>query len=164
MAMGLKKGQHIFIPFQGEGVVLDSQFRPRMYNSRDQFERCFPAWRDGKAELVEYAPVLAPSSDPLTPCDLCRYNPPSSFGGKPCCACPAEKGSIERIKNAPTVDAVPVVRCKDCIRWDPDGTYEVDSYGARRMYGACTRTCMHCKDDHFCSYGRKKDEKNTDAI
>jgi len=25
-----------------------------------------------------------------SPCDLCRYNPPSSFDGKPCCMCPAE--------------------------------------------------------------------------
>ena len=24
-----------------------------------------------------------------TPCDLCIYNPPSSFDGKPCSACPA---------------------------------------------------------------------------
>lgn len=26
----------------------------------------------------------------LTPCDVCRYNPPSSFGGKPCTMCPAD--------------------------------------------------------------------------
>ena len=26
----------------------------------------------------------------LTPCDVCRYNPPSSMDGKPCAACPAE--------------------------------------------------------------------------
>ena len=25
----------------------------------------------------------------LTPCDVCAYNPPSSFDGKPCCVCPA---------------------------------------------------------------------------
>lgn len=98
-------------------------------------------------------PVLAPSSDPLTPCDLCRYNPPSSFDGKPCCACPAEKGPIERIKNAPTVDAVPVVRCKDCIHWRPDGVYRDGLDGDRRMYGKCTRMCSYYKDDDFCSYG-----------
>lgn len=34
-------------------------------------------------------------NEPLTPCDLCRYNPPSSCDGKPCCMCPAEKGSPE---------------------------------------------------------------------
>ena len=26
----------------------------------------------------------------LTPCDACRYNPPSSTDGKPCSMCPAE--------------------------------------------------------------------------
>lgn len=25
----------------------------------------------------------------LSPCNLCRYNPPSSMGGKPCSVCPA---------------------------------------------------------------------------
>lgn len=27
--------------------------------------------------------------DPKSPCDLCRYNPPSSTDGKPCTMCPA---------------------------------------------------------------------------
>lgn len=49
-------------------------------------------------------PTLAPSSDPLAPCDLCRYNPPSSFGGKPCCACPAEKGSPDGEEDRNEID------------------------------------------------------------
>ena len=28
--------------------------------------------------------------DCLSPCILCRFNPPSSSDGKPCCMCPAE--------------------------------------------------------------------------
>ena len=27
----------------------------------------------------------------LTPCDVCRFNPPSSGDGKPCTVCPAQK-------------------------------------------------------------------------
>ena len=27
-----------------------------------------------------------------SPCDVCRFRPPSSTDGKPCCICPAEKG------------------------------------------------------------------------
>lgn len=27
----------------------------------------------------------------LSPCTLCRFNPPSSCDGKPCCMCPAKK-------------------------------------------------------------------------
>lgn len=66
MARAIKQGQHIFIAFQDGEAVLDSQLRPRMYKSREQFEKSFPVWRDGKAELVEYAPTLTPPNEPLT--------------------------------------------------------------------------------------------------
>lgn len=33
----------------------------------------------------------AEKNEPLTPCDVCRYSPPSSFDGKPCTMCPAER-------------------------------------------------------------------------
>lgn len=89
MARAIKQGQHIFIAFQDGEAVLDSQLRPRMYKSREQFEKSLPAWRDGKAELVEYAPPLTPPNKPTYPCDLCVYNPPSSLDGKPCTYCPA---------------------------------------------------------------------------
>ena len=39
-----------------------------------------------------------PIPDNATPCDFCRYNPPSSTDGKPCCMCPAtsyQKGGNE---------------------------------------------------------------------
>ncbi len=70
MARAIKQGQHIFIAFQDGEAVLDSQLRPRMYKSREQFEKSFPVWRDGKAELVEYAPTLTPPNEPLTPEEL----------------------------------------------------------------------------------------------
>lgn len=70
MARAIKQGQHIFIAFQDGEAVLDSQLRPRMYKSREQFEKSFPVWRDGKAELVEYAPTLTPPNEPMT-CDGC---------------------------------------------------------------------------------------------
>lgn len=66
MARAIKQGQHIFIAFQDGEAVLDSQLRPRMYKSREQFEKSFPAWRDGNAELVEYAPTLTQPNEPLT--------------------------------------------------------------------------------------------------
>lgn len=31
----------------------------------------------------------AQGDEPMTPCDLCIYNPPTSHDGKPCCICPA---------------------------------------------------------------------------
>lgn len=35
--------------------------------------------------------ALTPPNEPLTPCDVCRFSPPSSGGGKPCCLCPADR-------------------------------------------------------------------------
>ena len=37
-----------------------------------------------------------PSAQPeLSPCDVCRYYPPSSMDGKPCTICPAERKNDE---------------------------------------------------------------------
>ena len=38
---------------------------------------------------IQHMPTLTPQNEPLTPCDVCMYNPPSSMDGKPCCICPA---------------------------------------------------------------------------
>ena len=40
--------------------------------------------------------VNLPSAQPeLSPCDVCRYYPPSSMDGKPCTICPAERKNDE---------------------------------------------------------------------
>ena len=56
---------------------------------------------------------------------------------------------VHLIDDAPTVDAVPVVRCADCIRFRPDDD----------VWGWCTVSGeMLCKD--YCSYGVRKDGGN----
>ena len=61
--------------------------------------------------------------------------------------------AIELLNNAPTIDAVPVVRCKDCKAWtcfmnNPDGT----------MFGNCELCGNNFRnEDDFCSYGERKD-------
>lgn len=40
---------------------------------------------------VDALPTLTPPNEPLTPCDVCKFSPPSSSDGKPCCMCPAER-------------------------------------------------------------------------
>ena len=40
-------------------------------------------------EFIEDMPTLTPPNEPLTPCDMCMFSPPSSGDGKPCCMCPA---------------------------------------------------------------------------
>lgn len=65
----------------------------------------------------------------------------------------------EIIRNAPTVDAVPVVRCRDCITFEEIGKHPTNNGGTPFGY------CYHWKyeqgmspnevdGDDFCSYGR----------
>ena len=53
---------------------------------------------------------------------------------------------IMMIKTAPTVDAVPVVRCRECKYHHNCGTH------------FCDALRMDCPDDSefFCSYGKRK--------
>lgn len=55
------------------------------------------------------------------------------------------------LENAPKVDAVPVVRCKDCEHWG--GT--TFGFACKKLSGIDTKICMG--KDHFCSYGKRKD-------
>ena len=53
------------------------------------------------------------------------------------------------IDDAPTVDAVPVVRCKDCEHYDAE---------YRRCFGLIGYG-RYWKPDDFCSYGERKDNR-----
>lgn len=64
----------------------------------------------------------------------------------------------EDIDNAPTVDAVPVVRCKDCKHYRnyPNGLcylHTEPKSNARGYSGEAV--CV--EPDDFCSYGERKD-------
>ena len=52
--------------------------------------------------------------------------------------------SVSSIDLAPTIDAVPVVRCKDCKHWE-DG-----------WLGYCTKCHTAIPYDGYCSYGERK--------
>ena len=63
---------------------------------------------------------------------------------------------IDEIDNAPDVDAVEVVRCKDCVNWEAAiGSEEAIGYCEleRNVHG--TSGCWYLDD--FCSYGERKD-------
>lgn len=49
--------------------------------------------------------------------------------------------AMDSITNAPTIDAIPVVRCKDCKFWE---------------HGDCYRLELSRLTD-FCSYGERKE-------
>ena len=46
-------------------------------------------------QKLEWFDNEAEEQEPISPCDLCRYNPPSSCDGKPCTMCPAEGDRYE---------------------------------------------------------------------
>ena len=61
---------------------------------------------------------------------------------------------IMMIKTAPTVDAVPVVRCSNCIHWVTDdfGNRVCALFDVANSNGEPVST----KPDDFCSYGEKE--------
>ena len=68
----------------------------------------------------------------------------------------AVSGCMKHIDNAPTVDAVPVVRCAKCEHWvkNDDGQCVCALFDIANSYGEPVVT----KPDDFCSYGKRKGE------
>ena len=52
------------------------------------------------------------------------------------------------LREAPTVDAVEVVRCGDCKRWEPH---------CNGKAGICEKRKGVARANDFCSYGERKD-------
>ena len=57
---------------------------------------------------------------------------------------------VEEIDKAPTIDAVPVVRCRECRYWSEDGRCDPPQNGLIREY---------TRPDDFCSYGEEADHE-----
>lgn len=55
------------------------------------------------------------------------------------------------VSNAPTVDAVPVVRCRDCKH-----CREKDMFGMKKTL-ECLRIDGAVEPEHFCSYGERRE-------
>lgn len=72
------------------------------------------------------------------------------------------------VKRAPTVDAVPVVRCKDCEYWGDEAGVTVRTDGVRFARCKVHNLCVRGKkigwcptEDDFCSQGeRRTDNEN----
>lgn len=79
-----------------------------------------------------------------------------SVGDVPCRAC-GISDMMDEIDSAPTIDAVPVVRCKDC-RLTDEPIYEKDEHDYW-----CREHSLYVYEDDYCSYGeRKSDDKEAD--
>lgn len=55
------------------------------------------------------------------------------------------------VENAPTIDADPLVRCRDCIYYEP---YEDGGSG-----GSCSNTAFWMPEDGYCSDGEWKEDE-----
>ena len=64
---------------------------------------------------------------------------------------------IMMIKTAPTVDAVPVVRCRECKHWKPSGSKAGNSFSDMEYIGGCEFTNYCRRESDFCSYGERKE-------
>ncbi|ERK62992.1 MULTISPECIES: hypothetical protein [unclassified Oscillibacter] len=59
------------------------------------------------------------------------------------------------LENAPTIDAVPVVRCKECIYYKICDEWET---GKRMLCEIHHHSYLdHDGDEHFCSLGQRKE-------
>ena len=56
---------------------------------------------------------------------------------------------VSLLEDSPTVDAVEVVRCNDCKKWEYDENFS----------GWCVEWRRRTLGDHFCSYGERKDNE-----
>ena len=61
------------------------------------------------------------------------------------------------IDNAPTIDAVPVVRCRECEHWKPTGSKAGNSFSDMEYIGGCEFTNYCRRESDFCSSGERKE-------
>ena len=58
--------------------------------------------------------------------------------------------STYQINNAPTIDAVPVVRCKDCVNFERDDAEGIEDW--------CSGWGVRAEEDGYCAWGERKAE------
>ena len=61
------------------------------------------------------------------------------------------------VEEMPTVDAVEVVRCRECQHWKPSGSKAGNSFADMEYIGGCEFTKYCRRESDFCSYGERKE-------
>ena len=69
----------------------------------------------------------------------------------------AKENCLAEIEAAQTVDAVPVVRCRECQHWKPSGSKAGNSFSDMEYIGGCEFTNYCRRESDFCSYGERKE-------
>ena len=73
---------------------------------------------------------------------------------------PTREEFVRFLKKQPTVDAVPVVRCRECKHWKPSGSKAGNSFSDMEYIGGCEFTNYYRSESDFCSYGEKRRGKD----
>ena len=96
---------------------------------------------------------------------LKRYTERERNGNLVFAACEIKQDFADMISIAPTVDAVEVVRCKDCKYqrkvWIEDKRYKFGGFlcvSCDRNYDIFVSHTVDGDDNDFCSYGERKEE------
>lgn len=69
----------------------------------------------------------------------------------------AVSGVMRHIEAAQTIDAIPVVRCRECEHWEPTGSKAGNSFSDMEYIGGCEFTNYCRRESDFCSYGERKE-------
>ena len=72
----------------------------------------------------------------------------------------AKEDCLTEIDAAPTVDAVHLVRCRECQHWKPSGSKAGNSFSDMEYIGGCEFTNYCRRESDFCSYGEKRRDKD----
>ena len=83
-------------------------------------------------------------------CELCHQD----YSDEPCE--PSDCVFYNAIENAPTIDAVPVVRCRDC-KWFNHYTVECEINDVATDHEGGASFSINFGPDDFCSYGQRKE-------
>ena len=75
-------------------------------------------------------------------------------------SCFSERDVVCMLESRPTVDAVPVVRCRECKHWKPSGSKAGNSFSDMEYIGGCEFTNYCRRESDFCSYGEKRRDKD----
>ena len=71
--------------------------------------------------------------------------------------CYSEIDVANLLLHAPTINAVEVVRCRECKHWKPSGSKAGNSFSDMEYIGGCEFTKYFRRESDFCSYGERKE-------
>ena len=69
---------------------------------------------------------------------------------------PTREEFVRFLKKQLIIDAVPVVRCRDCQHWKPSGSKAGNSFSDMEYIGGCEFTKYCRRESDFCSYGERR--------